>query len=148
MELIRPSTGDQLFSEGMNLAVVCQEISGAPQTAIDERGLPISPRLIRFAQDDVAQRLALCALWLGEDVERRPQAVSTSQVPALVLRGERDVIVPASWDARVVQSLPDSFYLSFAQAGHGVVTNNTCARDALAAFLLDPASAPESTCRE
>lgn len=146
IELAKPSVGDQLFSEGMNLSVVCQEIDPAAQYPLGNTGLEIEPRVYDFAMAAVAQRRALCALWLGRDWELRQQAPAVSNIPALVLRGEQDVLIPAAWDRQAAQSLTNSFHLAFAKTGHGVVNADACAREAAADFLIDPAAIPDSRC--
>jgi len=146
MELTRPSTGDQLFSEGMNLSVVCQDIDPTAQHAQDDGGFPMRPGLHQFAITDVEQRMALCDLWLDEDWKLHPQAPVVTDIPALVLRGEEDVVVPASWDTQVKQELPHSFHLLFPNIGHGVMKSNSCAREAIATFLLEPTLMPDVEC--
>ncbi len=146
IELAKPCVGDQLFSEGMNLSVVCQEIDPAARRSLGDTGLEMEPRVYEFAMADVAQRRALCALWLGRDWELRPQAPVVSDIPALVLRGEQDVLIPAAWDRQAAQRLANSFHLTFAKTGHGVMNTDACAREAVAAFLIDPAVMPDSGC--
>lgn len=146
MELAKPAVGDQLFSEGMNLSVICQEIDPLTQVPKEDAGFPINPRVYDFARVEVEQRMALCRLWLGAEWEQRAQEPVRSDIPALVLRGEQDVVIPASWDTRAEKGLSNSFHLVFPQTGHGVMNSNSCAREVAAEFLLDPAIVPDAKC--
>ena len=146
MELVKPSVGDQLFSEGMNLSVICQEIDPSIQLPKDDAGLPIHPRVYDFARVDVAQKMALCRLWLGAEWEQRAQEPVRSDIPALVLRGGQDVVIPTSWDTRAEKDLSNSFHLLYPQTGHGVMNSNSCAQEMVAEFLLDPTIVPDAGC--
>jgi pimeloyl-ACP methyl ester carboxylesterase len=69
-----------------------------------------------------------------------------TDIPALILRGEEDVVIPASWDAQVKQDLPNSFHLLFPTVGHGVMKSNACARKAINSFLMEPTMIPDVDC--
>jgi pimeloyl-ACP methyl ester carboxylesterase len=146
MELVKPSTGDQLFSEGMNLSVICQEIDPEVQQPINDTEFATDPRLYEYAITDLTQRVTLCKLWLGKDWELRPQTPVVSPIPALLLRGEQDAVIPPSWSMQAAKGLSNSYILSFPNTGHGVANSNTCAREAIAVFLRDPSKMPNTGC--
>lgn len=146
MELAKPSVGDQLFSEGMNLSVICQEIAPGALHLPDNANSALQPRLRAYVETDLEQRMALCKLWLGESWELRPQAPVSTHTPTLILRGEQDGLIPASWDSRAAEDLSNSYHLSFPKTGHGVINSNACSREAVAVFLLDPMVMPASRC--
>ena len=146
MELARPSVGDQLFSEGMNLSVVCQEIDPVLQKLNGDGEYPVAPRVLEHAKTDVEKRRVLCKMWLGEDRPFHYQTPVASRIPALILRGEQDALIPSLWDAQATEGLSTLVRLTFAETGHGVFKSNRCARETVAAFLLDPTMMPNVEC--
>jgi pimeloyl-ACP methyl ester carboxylesterase len=146
MELAKPSVGDQLFSEGMNLSVICQDIDPDARRLNDNSKYAAQARAHAYAEADREQRMALCQLWLGEAWELRPQAPAASDIPTLVLRGEQDALIPAAWDTQATEDLSNTVRLTFPKSGHGVMTSSPCAREAVATFLLDPTKMSSTMC--
>lgn len=146
MQLVKPAVGDQMFSEGMNLSVMCQEIDSSVQSPEGVGGSDIAPRLLAFARDEAAQHTLLCRRWLGTNRVQEPQAPVASNIPTLVLRGEEDVVIPVLWDTRATAELTWVVRLTFPGVGHGVVNCSACAQEAIAVFLDTPASLPRPSC--
>lgn len=146
MELAKPAAGDQLFSEGMNLSVICQEIDSSTDLPEGHSGSDTEPRLLTFAREEAAQRKMLCRLWLGADWLRKSEVGIASDIPTLVLRGAEDVVIPAGWDERATADLSTVTRLIFPGVGHGVANSNTCAQEAIAVFLGTPRTMPRLPC--
>lgn len=138
MQLAKPSVGDQLFSEGQNLSVICQEINPATQANAIETDSSIESRLAVYARTDVAQRMTLCTLWLRKGWAWQVEEPVTSSIPTLVLKGQKDALVSAAWSTQATQNLKNEVEISLPEAGHCVVLFSPCARGAIAAFLRNP----------
>jgi pimeloyl-ACP methyl ester carboxylesterase len=145
---LQKPVGDQLFSEGMNLSVNCQEIDPATQFPRENGFSAIDPRVYDLATVDVQQRVELCKVWLGEDWPVARQAPVVSDIPTLLLRGEHEAVIPPQWSEQAAAGLSDSIALTFPGAGHGVITSSTCAQETIAAFLNKPSKTPTVTCQK
>lgn len=76
-------------------------------------------------------------------VEDEPLA---SEIPTLIFAGSFDPITPPSWSRQVAEQLPNSFYVEMANHGHGMSTS--CPVSIRLAFLIEPTTAPETTCAD
>ncbi len=145
---LQPSVGDQLFSEGLNLSVNCQEIDPAAPFLKKQGISSIDPRVYDLALDEVQQKMALCKLWLGEDWHIMQQSPVVSDIPTLLLRGEYEAVIPPEWSDQAAAGLSNSTALTFPGSGHGVMTSSTCAQEIVAALLHNPAEIPAANCQE
>ncbi len=147
-QFLQPSVGDQLFSEGLNLSVNCQEIDPAAPFPKKQGVSSIDPRVYDLAVDEVQQKTALCELWLGEDWHIMQQSPVISDIPTLLLRGEYEAVIPPEWSEQAAAGLSNSIALTFPGSGHGVMTSSACAQEIVAAFLHNPAEIPAANCPE
>jgi pimeloyl-ACP methyl ester carboxylesterase len=69
-----------------------------------------------------------------------------SPIRTLVFAGAFDPITPPSWSQQVSDSLPNSVYVEMPNHGHGMATS--CPSAIRLEFLMDPASAPETSCAD
>jgi pimeloyl-ACP methyl ester carboxylesterase len=77
-----------------------------------------------------------CLAWPVPDRYEPPIGPSTtSQVPALVLAGEQDGVVPAHVQRRLLDVFPNSTWAVVAGAVHSVLGWSICPRDLMAEFL-------------
>jgi pimeloyl-ACP methyl ester carboxylesterase len=66
-------------------------------------------------------------------------AVTTSDVPALMLVGALDLITPKTWNDRVARSLKNAQTVIFPSTGHYVLLRHqACAAELMRGFLQDP----------
>lgn len=145
---LQPAVGDQLFSEGMNLSVNCQEIDPAAQLLKKNIVDPIDPRVYDLAVEDVQQKAALCKEWLGANWPMRRQLPVVSDTPALILLGEQDTVILQQWSEQATAGLPNRSIVSFPDTGHGVMTSDACAQEIAAMFLNNPAKTPDANCQK
>jgi len=139
----------QLFSPdfiafGLYLAVNCQD--NAPRVTREQ----IESTINAFPQmDGYARHLGewnLCQLW---DLPAAPPMIDgplSSEIPTLVLAGSYDPVTPPAWSRKVADQLEHSFYVEFPSKGHSLDKGSTCPDEIKRAFLLDPATEPDTTC--
>jgi pimeloyl-ACP methyl ester carboxylesterase len=143
---LKRSVGDQLFSEGMNLSVICLEIDPLSRPPSENVTSSTSARIYNLAIEDALQKVSLCNVWLGDDRPPTVQSPLTSDIPTLVLIGELDTVVPPSWSERATAGLPNAIAISFPGTGHGVMASDSCAGEVVATFLLNPEKYPAPNC--
>ncbi|MBW9092242.1 alpha/beta hydrolase [Microbacterium jejuense] len=98
-----------------------------------------SPRVIvRGAREYVRAGPHLRAKLRAMLIHRPEDVLARAHVPALVIRGEEDLVAPRAWCRRVAAGLPDGRYAEV--AGHG---HETMIRDAAPAARLITAFAAE-----
>lgn len=64
----------------------------------------------------------------------KAEAVAALSMPALVMHGDEDPVVPMQWGAELAEALPDSRFVKFEGAGHNYIV---AARDQAAGAVLD-----------
>lgn len=133
------------FSIGMYFSVLCREEIAFEEVADVETAVATVPEYAQFFEDTDAN-FEICALWnngIGESVETLPV---NSDIPTLIMAGEFDPITPPVWGEITAQTLPNSFYYLYSQAGHAVSTSGECPRQMVMDFLNEPTVAPDATC--
>lgn len=74
-------------------------------------------------------------------------AIVTSDIPALMLVGEIDMVTPKTWSDHSAQSLRDSRTVVFPLTAHWVLRRHVaCAGDLVLNFFANPQAAPDLTC--
>jgi pimeloyl-ACP methyl ester carboxylesterase len=81
----------------------------------------------------VDQQLAACAVWPRGELPSGYAEPVRSEVPALVVSGERDPVTPPRWGEEVVRYLPHGRHLVLAHGAHGVP--GPCVAQVLAEFV-------------
>lgn len=111
---------------GMRSSVLCAE---------DAPGYPAAPAAEGYLGDLMARALgSACAVWPRGAVGPDFAAPVASDVPALLLSGERDPVTPPAYGEAVAAGLPNSLHLVAAGQGHNVFFRG-CLPEVLAAFL-------------
>jgi pimeloyl-ACP methyl ester carboxylesterase len=88
----------------------------------------------------------ICAVW---DSGRAPPGENepvVSDIPALVMSGERDPVTPPAWGQHAAETLENGYSYVFPGVGHGASGEEGCPRDMMMAFILNPTSAPDYAC--
>jgi pimeloyl-ACP methyl ester carboxylesterase len=120
-------------AEGFYLSVICAE------DVAFIRDEDIAPAVAGTLMGDfrVRQQKAACEGWPTRGLGPEIMAPVVSDVPALLISGERDPATPASDAARVARSLKHSRRLVIADAGHGRdgMQDNGCLAGLHAAFV-------------
>jgi len=126
------------FSHGLLYAVRChEEIPFDTPQALATAGAAW-PEL-RGVFDVAAYRDACAVLDIPAATARENQPVDSDR-PALILAGALDPITPPADAGRVAARLSAAQSLEFPAASHGVAFDDLCARDAMLAFVRDPAT--------
>jgi pimeloyl-ACP methyl ester carboxylesterase len=137
------------ISEGMYWSAFCrEEIAFENFDAVQSAASGLNPRIRAHYAESLAGRFYLCEWWdagKSDPVENEP---ATSEVPALVMAGEFDPIVPVEWNQRVAGSHDNATLLVFRGLGHGVMRWNDCALRIGLAFYDDPDRPLNTSCME
>lgn len=123
-------------SDGLFLSVECAE--EAPKNSAGEvsaRAATVDAPLRRALEEQATEIFADCAVW---DVQSKPAAATTSDLPALVLAGGLDPITPPAWGEQAARTLSRASVRVFPNAGHAVIDSGPCAAQMISVFLDRP----------
>ena len=136
-------TFDDSMAEGMYLSTVCSEDGD-----IDPEAVPLDdvrPWVADQLAGDADDVLAACEIWdvplFGDTVD----APVTSDTPALLLSGRFDPITPPPFAAAAARTLSRAQLVVFPSGAHGAL-GDPCPNAIVAAFLVDPTAAVNTTC--
>ncbi len=136
-----------VLSEGLYLSIECAEEVPFNDPALIEEATSADPLLSHFA--DFGPIADDCAVWnvpASAAAENQPVA---SAVPTLITSGQFDPVTPSAWSELAAVGLTTAYRHEFPGMGHGAVWGNwyePCAASVAAAFLRDPAVAPDTSC--
>jgi hypothetical protein len=88
---------------------------------------------------------AVCPSWGAGQADARENEPVRSEIPALIMTGEYDPIVPPGWGQSAAGTLTNSYFFEYPGMGHGVSLGD-CPRSMMLAFLDDPGAAPDDAC--
>jgi pimeloyl-ACP methyl ester carboxylesterase len=88
----------------------------------------------------------ICENWPVEEADPSVKEPLISDIPTLVLSGEFDPVTPPEFGRLVAGYLRNSHFFEFPGYGHFGENMNECALRITAAFLDDPAAAPDASC--
>ncbi|WP_084591584.1 alpha/beta fold hydrolase [Gilvimarinus agarilyticus] len=112
---------------GMHMTILCNE----------DAGVSPRPSSADFLGVDLAAPVArICEFWPKADIAPEFYQPVQSDVPALLLSGERDPITPPRWAGEVAEGLSNATVLSAAGAHHGV-TQVGCSARVIAEFIAE-----------
>jgi pimeloyl-ACP methyl ester carboxylesterase len=120
---------DSQLAEGLLLSVSCAEHIPyiTDQMAVRETaGTFLGDLRIREQQ-------AACAQWVRGQVPADVHTLVWSNVPVLLISGNRDPVTPPSFAERVARHLPNSRHVVFPEASH--VGGGDCGRDLMTEFI-------------
>jgi pimeloyl-ACP methyl ester carboxylesterase len=104
-----------VLAMGMNLSVTCAE--DIPY--IDDATLARETAGTFLGDLRVKEQRAACAEWPRGAVPADVHQLVHSNVPVLLLSGERDSVTPPAFAERVAKGLPNSLHVVFPEASHG-----------------------------
>jgi pimeloyl-ACP methyl ester carboxylesterase len=102
-------TLDKILSMGMNLSVTCAE----DLPFIDDVTLARETSNTFLGDLRVKEQRAACREWVRGTVPSDVHQLVKSDVPVLLISGERDSVTPPSFAARVAKQLPNSLHIVF-----------------------------------
>ena len=115
------------ISYGMHYTVLCNEDYPQYQNRTDVS--------VDFLSANLAQAFAdVCEVWPRYPVDDNYFTPVTSDVPTLMLSGQRDPVTPPRWAEQVGQHLSRSRHL-IAPGGHHSITNEGCVAQLIAQFI-------------
>jgi pimeloyl-ACP methyl ester carboxylesterase len=138
---------DRLFSRGLELSVYCRE--EIPFSTVGRRRLRTIERWPSYLVDHVRPGYhadCLSGTWPISPAPRSATAPVRSEVPTLILVGERDAWTSARIARETLAPLLQGQLAVLPDTGHGTIRENACARQLVVAFLADPKRAIDRRC--
>src|SRR6185436_7325560 len=99
---------------GMYLSVTCAE-----DLPFANRGKEAAAENTFLGSYRLKQQLEACAEWPRGKVPKDYSKLVASNVPALILSGQRDPVTPPEYGDRVARHLPNSLHIVVPSGGHG-----------------------------
>ncbi len=81
----------------------------------------------------IREQQAACAQWVRGQVPEDVHTLVRSNVPVLLMSGNRDPVTPPSFAERVAKQLPNSLHVVFPEASHGIA--GECGSDLKTQFI-------------
>ncbi len=121
------------MSDGFYLSVVCPEDVGF----VDPAEVPAAVAGTFLGDFRARQQLAACAEWPARKLPPSVLEPVRSEVPALLVSGERDPATPAANGERVVRHLPNGLHLVVPDGSHSSdgMVGIDCVWDLVTAFI-------------
>jgi pimeloyl-ACP methyl ester carboxylesterase len=135
---------DDSFAWGLFFAVNCQDDAPFITSEMVEAQTEAYPELDGYYRQRA--ELAICAAWGLDGAPPLATEPVTSDIPTLVLAGTYDPITPPEWSRTAITNLSKTTFVEFPSLGHSVLSNSPCAEHITAAFLDNPAIAPDLSC--
>jgi pimeloyl-ACP methyl ester carboxylesterase len=140
----------EMMSMGMNYSVICnEEVSFTTPEELSEaiNSYPKFKGLFSSYSDPDYNVCALCQKWNAGEADPIENEPVYSDIPALVLAGEYDVILSPSSSCLAAETLINSYYYEFPGVGHGaIVSGRECPLNIALDFLNDPTLEPDASC--
>lgn len=130
-------------SWGMRYSVWCGE-----ETPFENMG-KIKAQSFRYPKLKGYEVMALpdiCSVWKVQPAKPIENSPVKSDIPTLVLTAEYDAYILPEWGALTAKNLKNSFIFEVPWAGHGPAFSTACAREMIANFFDNPATAPPTEC--
>lgn len=122
------------FADGLYLSVLCAE----DVPFIDPAEIPEAVRGTFLGDFRIARQRAACDAWPAKKLGREVLAPLRSEVPTLLLSGERDPVTPARVGAAVARGLSRSLHLVVPDGAHsfeGLSGADECVSDLTSRFI-------------
>ena len=127
-------------ADGLYESVFCAEVSHL--TIGDLATEDAYPEIVQAMTPFIQLNLDICSMWDVESVP--PGHMVVSDVPALIMEGAYDTNKPPELGAEVARNFGTSYLVEFGDKAH--VTLSGCGIAMMAAFMNDPAHAPDTGC--
>jgi pimeloyl-ACP methyl ester carboxylesterase len=105
-------------------------------------GLP--PQIATYF--DSYYEFTLCESWQSGKADPVENTAVASDIPALVLAGQYDLVTPPEWGRMAAETLSKHYYFEFPGLTHGIMRSNACGLEIGLQFINDPSSEPDSSC--
>jgi pimeloyl-ACP methyl ester carboxylesterase len=140
----------RILWEGMAFSVLCaEEVPFNSAEDAEEINTGVHPAIVRAVEaDNLPWLVQVCEMWgaaEADPVEDEPVQVD---VPALILTGEFDPVVPVDLANATAEYLPKAQSFVIPGHTHDVLSSSTCAREIMRQFLDAPEETPDTSCLE
>lgn len=150
VNLMTPESFMGVGGLGLAFTVFCSESANiTTKEAYLQRSqelMPDVPPAVFGAEPKQARLFEQCAVWDVPAADPHQSEAVVSDVPVLILEGEADAATAPAWLDDVQPGLSASQRVDFHRIGHAVLDKSQCARDIMAAFLVDPTAEVDSSC--
>jgi pimeloyl-ACP methyl ester carboxylesterase len=113
--------------------------------SVGRRAFPAYPDSVLAPALHVTYLPQECTVWKVPKAPAEQRAATPSTIPALMLSGVFDSILPTSGGPLAARTLTNSTVLQFAGIGHAVTVASPCVQQVFASFLTTP-RAPDTAC--
>jgi pimeloyl-ACP methyl ester carboxylesterase len=114
---------------GLLFSVTCAE----DLSRIDPKEIPAATRDTFYGDDRVREQLAICGIWPHAPLPPGSGDLVHSQVPTLLLSGERDPVTPPADAALVAKGFPNGLWVEIPHGTHNA--DNTCEDRVIVEFV-------------
>jgi hypothetical protein len=139
-------------SRGMTYSVLCTDdlLEHTPEDYLQIRAAMPPALAGNTDPQDIIEYgyFAICENWPVEKADPAVRQPVISDIPTLILEGEFDPVTPPEYGQMVAEHLENSYFFEFPTIGHSVAVANECARNVAAAFITNPHTQPDASCRE
>ncbi|NDJ51451.1 MAG: alpha/beta hydrolase, partial [Chloroflexi bacterium] len=134
-------------ARGMQMSVQCREEIPfeTAQDALDQAA-DVPEQIAGFFPLNYPTLLGVCEDWPAGPLDPLEAQPVRSDIPTLILAGRYDPITPPEWGQLAAETLPNSTYLRFSNAGHWVLRAGPCGVNIAAAFFNNPSAPLDSSC--
>ncbi len=139
---------DPDYADGIHLSVSCREeipFNDMAEVVRDARALPMVAGAVRGVVDYYRHA---CSAWGVPPAAADELAPVRSAIPALVLGGEWDPVIPVKWASDAAAQLDTAHVFAFPATGHDVMAADYCAVILSEQFLDEPQTTPDDGCMD
>jgi len=134
---------DDRRNEAVFWSTRCAFGDGVPDAAAWRQALSAYPEIADYLAP--ARKASVCAFWEVPHTAV-PAPGSPLKATTLIISGDADVVTPAAWTRRFIESHPQVRLLSVPGAGHAASLTEACAARAMARFWDAPRASLVSGC--
>lgn len=143
-----------ITADGVRCSTICAEEHPYSDIDLETANSGVAPQIVEAQSMDYAQMVEICKFWGAPRGEHENEAVE-SDVPALVLSGQYDPVLPPAYGMLAAETLSNSTFVEVPSVGHGALMAATtetarprCAMSIGLAFLNDPSATLDTSCLE
>ncbi|MEM7017706.1 MAG: alpha/beta hydrolase [Pseudomonadota bacterium] len=138
---------DEDWGDGLYYSVQCREDYPFNDMAVALNAGRKYPLIEPFHEKWVKLEADICKIWNVPKAPPEERGFKESKLPALILAGQYDPVIPPAWGKRLHALLPNSHFYEFKGISHDVISSSQCARNMTADFLIQPYVGPtEEAC--
>jgi pimeloyl-ACP methyl ester carboxylesterase len=121
------------LQEGLALGLLFSVTCAEDLSRIDPKGIQAATKGTFYGDDRVRDQLAVCGIWPHAPLPPGSGDLVHSNVPALLLSGERDPVTPPADAAEVAKGFPHGLWVQIPHGSHA--GGGDCADRVIADFI-------------